>query len=173
MYSQRIYYLVSVLFLNIHVLGLLLVYIYIFLFDISLSLQSLSLMLIDVSMPFVIQGLGLIFSSFLVDCLANWCMSIKSFIEKLKKCFKTQIYITIFCGKVPGLFLMQIPFQRVNVKASKVSVQVVLNRSCFRLLPLKFSKIINRGRWSEIEVVILPERYLKDGLFTKMLSIQY
>ena len=31
--------------------------------------------------------------------------------------------------------------------------------------------MINWGRWSEIEVVTLPERYLKDGLSTKMLSI--
>ena len=39
------------------------------------------------------------------------------------------------------------------------------------MLPLKLSKMINWERWSEIEVVMLPERYLKDGLFTKMLSI--
>ena len=31
--------------------------------------------------------------------------------------------------------------------------------------------MINWVRWSEIEVVILPEKYLKDGLFAKMLSI--
>ena len=41
----------------------------------------------------------------------------------------------------------------------------------YLLLPLKFSKMINWGRWSEIEVVMLPGRYLKDELFTKMLSI--
>ena len=39
------------------------------------------------------------------------------------------------------------------------------------LLPLKFSMMINWERWSEIEFVMLPEKYLKDGLFTKMLSI--
>ena len=39
------------------------------------------------------------------------------------------------------------------------------------MLPLKFSRMINWGRWPEIEVVMLPERYLKDGLFTKILSI--
>ena len=31
--------------------------------------------------------------------------------------------------------------------------------------------MINWGRWSENEVVMLSERSLKDGLFTKMLSI--
>ena len=95
-------------------------------------------------------------------------MSIKGFIEKCKKSFKTQIYITIFCGKIPVYFL-QILFERVSVKISKVSVGSTC--SCFRLLPLKFSKMISWGRWSEIEVVMLPERYLKDGLFIKMLSI--
>ena len=31
--------------------------------------------------------------------------------------------------------------------------------------------MIKWGRWSQIEVVKLPERYLKDGLFMKMLSV--
>ena len=31
--------------------------------------------------------------------------------------------------------------------------------------------MINWGRWSKIRVAILQERYLKDELFTKMLSI--
>ena len=31
--------------------------------------------------------------------------------------------------------------------------------------------MINWGRWSEIKVVVLPERYLKDGLLTKNFSI--
>ena len=81
------------------------------------------------------------------------------------------VYITISCGKVPVYFL-RIPFERVNVNTSKISAGITYSFSV-RLLPLKFSKIINWGRWSEIEVVILPERYLKDGFFTKMLSIQY
>ena len=51
------------------------------------------------------------------------------------------------------------------------SLWVVLLRSLFKLLSLKFSRMINCGRWSEIEAVMLQERYLNDGLFTKMLSI--
>ena len=31
--------------------------------------------------------------------------------------------------------------------------------------------MINWERWPEIEVVMLPERYRKDGLFSNMLSI--
>ena len=36
---------------------------------------------------------------------------------------------------------------------------------------MKFSRMINCGRWSENEVAIIPKRYLKNGFFTKMLSI--
>ena len=87
----------------------------------------------------------------------------------MKKSFKTQVYITIFCGKVPVYFL-QVPFERVSVKTSKVSVGSTYS-FLLRMLPLKFSKMINWGGCSDIEVVMLPERYLKDGLFTKMLSV--
>ena len=50
------------------------------------------------------------------------------------------------------------------------SLQVLFTCSLFRLFPLTISRMINWG-WSKIELVMLPERYLKDGLFTKMLSI--
>ena len=39
------------------------------------------------------------------------------------------------------------------------------------MLPLKFSRMIIWGR--RTEVVMLPERYLKDGMFTKMLHLLY
>ena len=49
------------------------------------------------------------------------------------------------------------------------SLQVVFLWSLIGLLSLKFSMmIINWGRWSEIEVVMSPKIYLKQGLFTKI-----
>ena len=76
-------------------------------------------MLIDVIMPFVIQGLDLIFSFIFVDFLIGACLS--RALLRSQKSFKTQVWITIFCGKVPVYFL-QIPFKRVIVKTSEVSV---------------------------------------------------
>ena len=68
-----------------------------------------------------ICNLGLGLSFFFFTCwFSNWCMSLKGFIEKQGKSFKLQVYIIIFCGKVPVYFL-QIPFERVSVKISKVS----------------------------------------------------
>ena len=118
-------------------------------------------------MPFVIQDV--FFSSFLVDFLIGACLS-RALLKSQKKSFETQVCITIFCGKIPVYFL-QIFFEKESMLKYPKCLQVVLTRSCFRLLPLKFSKIINWGRCSEIEIVMLPERYLRDGLFTKMLSI--
>ena len=71
-------------------------------------------------MLFVIQGLDLIFSSFFVEFLIGTCLS-RVLLKSWKKVSKPKSIIIIFCGKVPVYFL-QIPFERVNVKISEVSV---------------------------------------------------
>ena len=119
-------------------------------------------------MPFVIQGLDLIFSSFLVDFLISACLS-RALLKSRKKVSKPRSTPLFFVAKFQ--FISCRTFLKESMLKYLKCLQVLLTRSCFRLLPLKFSKVINWGRWSEIEVVMLPERYLKDRQFTKMLSI--
>ena len=75
----------------------------------------------------------------------NWCKSLKGFIEKSENR----------------------SLLKESMLKSLKSLEVVFIRILFRLLPLKFSRMINWRRWSEIKVVMWPESYLKDGLFTK------
>ena len=111
-------------------------------------------------MPFVIQRLDLIFSSFLVDFLIGACLS-RVLLKSRKKVSKPKSILLFSVAK----------FQFISCRSLLKESLLKYLKSLFRLLPLKFSKMIIWGRWSEIVVVVLPERYLKDGLFTKMLSI--
>ena len=125
----------------------------------------MSLILTD---SFCNPGLRLNFLFFFADSLNGVYLS-KLLLKNPEKSFKSKAYIIISCGKVPGYFL-QIPFKRVNVKISKIYIGSIYS-FCPRLLPSKFSRMIKWGIWSETKVVMLPERCLKGGLFTKILFI--
>ena len=121
-------------------------------------------------MPFVIQGLDLIFCSFLVDFLIGACLS-RVLLKSRKKVSKPKC-ISLFSVTKFQFISCRSLFETVNIKISKVSVGSTYSLSLqVAQIPLKFSRMINWGRWSEIKVVMLPERYLKDGLFTKMLFL--
>ena len=117
-------------------------------------------------------GLRLNFSSFLVTFLIGACLS-RALLKSQKKVsnpkstslFPVAKFQFISCGSL----------LKESMSTHLKSLQVLLIRSRFRLLPLKFSKIINWGRWSEIEVVMLPAKMLSisvaDFSFTLLESV--
>ena len=104
----------------------------------------MSLIQIDFFISFVIQG----FSSSPVDSLTDANLSRKD----IEKSENRSLLIESMLKYLKSLEVVFIPI-------------------LFRLLPLKFSRMINWRRWSEIKVVMWPQSYLKDGLFTKILCM--
>ena len=111
--------------------------------------------------------IDLFFTSFLVDFLIEACLSTVE--QKSRKNVSKPKFISFFVATFQQSSCISL--MKRSVWKYLQSLQLVFIISVVTLFPLKFSTIMIWGSWSEIEVVILPERYLKDGLFTKMLPI--